>query len=84
MACTADRRQQVQGLADVVTCDERVVAVDVLAPGEGHTDLWTAELTLAPGSGGLPPALLREIAHRELTVRESQPQGLYWRAVVAV
>lgn len=84
MACIADRRQQAVALADAADCDERVVATDVLVPDTDPTGLWAVELTLAPGAGGLPPALMREIAHRELTVRDVSPQGLYWRALVTV
>lgn len=80
--CLADARARVDSAARAAAVDERVEAVDTIRPDDGPTQTWGLELTLAPEAGGVPPALQRELAARELTVRESAPKQLHWRAVV--
>jgi len=82
MHCSPDARDRIQSAARAVECDTRVKAADTISPQDDPTNLWTLEITLAPEAGGVPPDLQRELASRELTVRESRPKGLYWRAVV--
>jgi hypothetical protein len=82
IACAAAAHAAIRSVARAADCDERVVATDILDPDTGPLDRWSLEVTLEPRAGGCPPALLREVAGRELTVREVSPQGTYWRVVV--
>lgn len=84
MPCTVDRRERIRTLQALAATDERIVSVDVIDPHEDPTDLWTAELWLATEAGGVPPRLQDELATLELTVRNVEPRGLYWRAIVTV
>lgn len=79
--CAAEARAAIDALARALDCDERVIATDVLAPAVSPEDRWTCELTLEPRAGGCPPALQREAAARDVTIRDVSPQGLYWRVV---
>jgi hypothetical protein len=60
---------------------KRFVATDTIAPDISPCNRWTLEVTLDPEAGGCPPALLRAVAARELTIRDVSPQGPYWRVV---
>jgi len=82
MSCTVDARDRIRSAARAAACDTRVEAADTICPQVDPTNRWTLELTLAPEAGGVPPELQRELAARDLTVRESRPKGLYWRAIV--
>lgn len=82
LRCAAEAHAAVRSVARAADCDERVVATDVLDPDTGPLDRWSLEITLEPRAGGCPPALQRELANRDLTVRDVSNQGTYWRAVV--
>jgi uncharacterized protein YndB with AHSA1/START domain len=80
--CAAEAHAAVHAVARAADRDERIVATDALGPDDGRLGRWSLEVTLKPRAGGCPPALLREVAARELTVRDVSPQETYWRVVV--
>jgi len=63
--------------ADELNCE----SVDVVPPTKSQYDAWTLDAVVVDAKG-VPPAVSRELALCELTLRVAQPRGEY-QSVVA-
>jgi len=65
--------------ADELDCE----SVDVLPPTKSQYDCWTLDAVVVDATG-IPPAVSRELALCELTLRTAQPRGEYQSVVATV
>lgn len=74
-ACQIEARNAVRSATEQIAAHPHVVATDLLAPNAGARETWTLEFVTDSSAGGVPPAILRELAASDLTLVDIAPQG---------
>lgn len=79
MACQIQQRSRVRAAADAIGSIEGVLGISVIDPNVGESERWRLEATLE--GGGVPSAVLAQLAVHGLELGPSQPQGDHWEFV---
>ena len=74
MSCNVEQRKRVTRAARAIRDCAPTAAVDVFAPSDSQYDAWTLDAALCD-TEGIPPAVLRELALAELTLRPQPSQA---------